>query len=770
MNILLVDSSPIYREILQQYLSHFPGVQVVLARSRQEATALIAATKFDFFVVAGQLPDSDGISFSRELRQQGHARVEPVVLLTGTPSAEMAAAATQAGVTELFRKQDIDELLRFMRHYVELMQPMRCRILYIEDARDQRLVLEELLRSWGATVDAFAMADEAWQSFAENDYDLVLCDVVLGGRMTGSRLINRIRRLPLPKGGVPILAVTAFDNPGRRIELFQLGVDDYVQKPILDEELRARIHNLLVRKRAVERNEMLLSATALGVAIVDRAGSIETLDDNARAIFGLEASDYIQQAPMLELQAEKLTDCAPKVLTMLLQGRSLQRQRCHGKRKSGESFPIELTGLEIESGANGQRFALLVRDISEEQQLATHLVRAKDAAERAERMKGEFLANMSHEIRTPLNAILGIAHLLKYDALSEEQKTSVDHIEAAGQHLLALISDILDLSKIEAGRMELELLPMSVEETILEVANMVEPQLAAKGVEFKVDTGEVPDIVYGDPLRLRQALLNYASNAVKFTEQGTVTLRTRVLKDEGEAVLLRFEVEDTGIGIPPEALGSIFSAFRQADNSTTRRYGGTGLGLAITQELAEAMGGEVGVSSRPGMGSIFWLTARLKCGSERRAAGRSTAAELPPEEVLRERFRGVKVLLVEDEVVNRMVAGNIIGRLGFAVDVAENGEVALEKVHANEYDLVLMDMLMPNMDGIEATRRIRAIEGRATMPIIALTANAFAEEKRRCLDAGMNGFVSKPFHPQTLYSTMLQCLERASIVKGAAQL
>ena len=769
MNILLVDSSPIYREILQQYLSHFPGVQVMLARSRQEAMELIAASKFDFFVVSGQLPDGDGVSFSRELRQLGHARVEPVVLLTATPSAELATAATHAGVTELFRKQDIDELLRFMRHYVELMQPMRCRILYIEDARDQRMVLEELLRSWGATVDAFAMADEAWQSFAENDYDLVLCDVVLGGRMTGPRLINRIRRLPLPKGGVPILAVTAFDNPGRRIELFQLGVDDYVQKPILDEELRARIHNLLVRKRAVERSEMLLSATALGVAIVDRDGRVETLDDNARAMFGLDASDAAQQAPILGVPAEKLTDCAADVLKMLLQGQNIQRRKCQGKRKSGEYFPIELTGLEIESGANGQRFALLVRDVSEEQQLSSHLLRAKDAAERAERMKGEFLANMSHEIRTPLNAILGIAHLLKYDDLSIEQKTSVDHIEAAGQHLLALISDILDLSKIEAGRLELESIPLSIEETMLEVVSMVEPQLAAKGVELKVESGEVPAIVYGDPLRLRQAILNFASNAVKFTELGSVTLRTRVLEDAGDTVLLRFEVEDTGIGIPPEALDTIFSAFRQADNSTTRRYGGTGLGLAITQELAEAMGGEVGVSSRQGIGSVFWLTARLKCGTERRAVGRASVAELPAEEVLRERYRGVKILLVEDEVVNRMVASNIIGRLGCAVDLAENGEVALEMVRQNTYDLVLMDMLMPNMDGVEATRRIRQMEGRAALPIIALTANAFAEEKRRCLEAGMNGFVSKPFHPQTLYSTMLQCLERASIVRGKAQ-
>ncbi len=769
MNILLVDSSPIYREILQQYLSHFPGVQVMLARSRQEAMELIAASQFDFFVVSGQLPDGDGVSFSRELRQLGHARVEPVVLLTATPSAELATAATHAGVTELFRKQDIDELLRFMRHYVELMQPMRCRILYIEDARDQRMVLEELLRSWGATVDAFAMADEAWQSFAEKDYDLVLCDVVLGGRMTGPRLINRIRRLPLPKGGVPILAVTAFDNPGRRIELFQLGVDDYVQKPILDEELRARIHNLLVRKRAVERSEMLLSATALGVAIVDRDGRVETLDDNARAMFGLEACDCTQQAPMLGLPAEKLTDCAAEVLKTLLQGQSIQRQKCQGKRKSGEAFPIELTGLEIESGANGQRFALLVRDVSEEQQLSSHLLRAKDAAELAERMKGEFLANMSHEIRTPLNAILGIAHLLKYDNLSIEQKTSVDHIEAAGQHLLALISDILDLSKIEAGRLELESIPLSIEETMLEVVSMVEPQLAAKGVELKVEAGELPAIVYGDPLRLRQAILNYASNAVKFTELGTVTLRSRVLEDSGDSVLLRFEVEDTGIGIPPEALDSIFSAFRQADNSTTRRYGGTGLGLAITQELAEAMGGEVGVSSRQGIGSVFWLTARLKCGTERRAIGRASAAELPAEEVLRERYRGVKILLVEDEVVNRMVASNIIGRLGVTVDLAENGEVALDMVRQNTYDLVLMDMLMPNMDGLEATRRIRQLEGRTGLPIIALTANAFAAEKRRCLEAGMNGFVSKPFHPQTLYSTMLQCLERASIVRGQAQ-
>uniref|UniRef100_Q47C54 Sensory/regulatory protein RpfC n=1 Tax=Dechloromonas aromatica (strain RCB) TaxID=159087 RepID=Q47C54_DECAR len=759
MNILVVDATHLYRDILQRALGHYADVRVELALSQQEAREIVARETFHFFIISGQLPDGDGIELAKALRADGRAKAEPIVLLTSSASSGLATQAEQAGVSELFRKQDIDELLRFMRHYVELLQPMRCRILYVEDSRDQRALLEAQLRDWGMTVDAFASADEAWLAFEANDYDLVLCDVVLGGHMTGTRLINRIRRLPLPKGETPVLAVTAFDNPLRRIELFQLGVDDYVQKPILAEEIRARLHNLLTRKRAVERSQMLLAATALGVVVVGQDAVIESMDDNSLDMFRPATQPVLGQPLSILLPEEKNPGLLGQMMQRVMAEERISGLKAVGQRGDGEDFPVELTIIEINSGDGVRHFALLARDISEEQALATYLTRASEAAERAEQMKTAFLANMSHEIRTPLNAIIGMAHILSRTELDTAQKKYVGHIDAAGEHLLGLITNVLDMSKIEAGRLELENIPLAVENIVFEVLSMVADQAAEKGLDVRIGELDAPSGLVGDPVRLRQALLNYVSNAIKFTADGSIDVRVITQAVSEDSVLLRFEVADTGIGISAEARDEIFSAFRQADNSTTRRYGGTGLGLAITRQLAELMGGEVGVSSTPGQGSLFWFTASLKRASAplARPAIPLLSAE-SAEVVLARDFAGCRFLLVEDEVINRHVAEAILSRLNCEIDTAKDGREAVDLASRNDYALILMDMLMPNMGGLEATQCIRQLPGGEKVPIVALTANAFAYEKQRCLDIGMNGFVTKPIRPEVLFETMLRCL------------
>ncbi|QRM19348.1 response regulator [Dechloromonas sp. TW-R-39-2] len=386
----------------------------------------------------------------------------------------------------------------------------------------------------------------------------------------------------------------------------------------------------------------------------------------------------------------------------------------------------------------------------------TALSIAKEAAEVASRAKTAFLANMSHEIRTPLNAISGMAHLIRRGGLPPEQIGRLDKLEAAGRHLIEIINMVLDLSKIEAGKLVLEETVFRPASLFENVASMLQERAAEKQLQLVVRTGNLPASVVGDPTRLQQGLLNYASNAVKFTERGSVSLSGAVLAEEADHVVLRFEVGDTGIGIAPEAQARLFSAFEQADNSTTRKYGGTGLGLAITAKIAEAMGGEVGVSSTPGQGSTFWLTVRLK---KHRLPDQSSPMQQPDAgERLKAAFAGRRVLLAEDEPVNREIAQILLDEVGLVIDSAEDGEEAVRLASQQHYDVVLMDMQMPRMDGLEATRRIRQLPGGTALPIVAMTANAFAEDKARCLAAGMDYFTTKPIDPDVLYTVLLACL------------
>ena len=755
MNILLVDNTPLYRNILQQSLGGLGTFRLHFAGSIAEALAACGETHFSFFIVAWQLVDGDGVVFARELRDRCLAPLEPIVLLTASPSAELYEAASQAGVAEIFRKQDIEELVTFMRRFLAVFDPMPCRVLYVEDARDQRLLLEDRMRSWGMQVDSFASGDEAWLALQDTDYDLVLCDVVLGGRMSGSRLINRIRRLPGSKGDVPILATTAFDNPARRIDLFHLGIDDYIAKPILYLELQARIQNILARKRAVDRSRLLLEATALAVIVVNGQGLVESWDGNAQAMFGSTEAEALGQDVLALVLADPAAVAGDGGMACLVAAGGSEKRRFAARRKGGQPFPAELLLLEVDHPGPGANYALLVRDLSEEVELEHRLRDAKDAAERMGRLKGEFLANMSHEIRTPLNGVLGMAQigLREADGQSGTQEV-LRKIINSGKLLQGVIDDILDFSKIEAGKLTVETAPVDLSEVLEQFRDLIEPQAGAKGLTLRFEKSpDLPAGCLGDSLRLRQVLMNLLANAVKFTISGCVTLAAG---REGDRLL--FTVSDTGVGISPEHLPRLFNAFEQGDGSTTRRFGGTGLGLAITQRLVELMGGSIAVTSERHVGSSFCVRLPYR---ELPAAGTLVPATPAATAASADRLGGLSILVAEDNEVNQIVIEAILLAEGASVRLVGDGKQAVEAVRgaaAGEFDIVLMDVMMPVLDGYAATRAILVLN--PGLPVVGQTAHALEEERGRCRESGMVDHIAKPIDPEELVATILRHVRR----------
>ena len=389
------------------------------------------------------------------------------------------------------------------------------------------------------------------------------------------------------------------------------------------------------------------------------------------------------------------------------------------------------------------------------------LMKSRDEAQKSTRAKSAFLANMSHEIRTPMNAIIGLTHLVSRSKLDAYQRERIGEVSAAARHLLELIDDILDLSKIEAGMMVLDDAEFSTAELIDGALGMVSERAKAKGLRLEVDAGELPGHLRGDKVKLSQITINLLSNAVKFTETGTVRLRARILEEDSERVHILMEVEDTGPGIAVDHQALLFNAFEQADNSLSRKHGGTGLGLALSRQLSRAMGGDTSFSSVPGVGSTFRFTAWLERGCDReQAAGAASDARTPwsgeAEALIRQQHGGQRILLAEDNPINRFVAQELLRSAGLLVETAADGAAAVAMVRAHPFDLVLMDMQMPELDGLEATRALR--DTGHLLPIVAMTANAYIEDRLACLAAGMNDHVTKPVEPEALFSILVRWL------------
>ena len=541
---------------------------------------------------------------------------------------------------------------------------------------------------------------------------------------------------------------------------FQRLAENYRQQ-LAEAQARYKARADLSEARYAEKSDLLeitLAHMNQGIALVDREGKVLIFNKRSVEYCGIDETQFTLPADVKDIFAVQWQngefglngELLPEDVRQYFLKRTGTLPRSYIRRRPNGTV-LEVRTEFLPSGGMVQSYT----DITE-------LVAAKEAAEAGARAKSAFLATMSHEIRTPLNGVLGMAALLRRSGLSAEQLDQVETIRNCGDALLGIIDDILSFSKLESGMVEIEQVPFGLARLVNAAVRVSLGAAQAKGLELTFELRpELPAFVRGDEKRLRQVLLNLLSNAVKFTPRGSVRLRVRGSEADGEP-RLRFEVVDTGIGIPESAKDRLFKEFSQADASINRRFGGTGLGLAISKRLIEAMGGAIGVVSTPGAGSTFWFEIPLQV-AEPTAEPADPAADLQNPEA------ALHILVVEDMVVNQKLAKGMLRSLGHVVDIAEDGEAALAKVQARSYDLILMDMQMPRMNGLEATAAIRALESSKSVPIIAMTANVFDTDRENCLAAGMNDFVGKPINVSDLAAAIARVHPKGAKPSSAVQ-
>ncbi len=632
------------------------------------------------------------------------------------------------------------------------------KILTIDDDKiDALSIVRSISKSdINAEIDSAYSAKEGFEKLDKEQYDLIFLDYMLPDS-DGISILQKIRCLGIE---VPVIFITSQGDAQIASQAILAGASDYMPKSLLTADgISHSVRNaikLYESQNLRKKTELALKINAKRLSEAQKLAKIGSWEINlndgdvyfSEGMFSILELDS-KQKPSLSLIKSCITSLTDLQLfesnLKEIVGREDEIHFSHRiMAKNGAVKHINQYITCINDDTNIPITILgTIQDISEQKQTEKELIQAKNIAENSVKVKERFLTNMSHEIRTPMNGVMGFARILEDTNLDENQMQSIEAIKTAGDNLMVIINDILDFSKIEADMMTFESIQFSLSKTVKSVVELLLPSALKKNIVLKetIDP-QVNDAIIGDPTRLSQILINLIGNAVKFTEEGQVELVVTKVSGSDLVSLINFNVIDSGIGIPADKVDSIFESFTQASDETTRKFGGTGLGLTITRKLVELQGGSIVVRSEIGTGSEFSFDIQYKNAAVDNVNSSKEAKKNRDFSFLKDK----KILLAEDNKINQLLTRKVFERWDKQIEIAENGLIAFEKIKENDYDIILMDIQMPEMDGNEVTEQVRKLSGhKSKVPIIALTAHATTDEERRCITSGMDDYLSKPY-------------------------
>lgn len=810
IKILIIEDNPGDIQLIDIYLRNSFGEKYSLSVANYLADGIehLLKEKFDIIILDLTLPDSYGLETFKKIDEFTHSPKVPIIVLTGLEDESIGINAMKLGAQDFLVKGSIKgkELSRSINYSIErfkLLKDLSDNAKKLEkqseDLKKEQLKLSEAQKlahvgswEWDIKENNVAWSEEMYAIYELNQKDVIVSNEKINEMIhvaDKANLTSNIREAI--QSQEPFSFYYRIVTANKTIKTIHTRGKVVVDKSGKTIKIVGTDQDVTEQIKKIELEKLVLAATQSynSVIIFDKNQQVEWVNEGFTRLTGYALKD-IKDKPIGILRGNDSKGVSQQIeiFESILREKKPITYENINYTKQGKTYWVITTATPIlDKDGELERIIAIESDISlrkkmEEELLEANkkteealnkahktldeLTKAKKMLEESMKVKEQFMANMSHEIRTPMNAVVGFTDLLLKTEITTEQKQYIDAVKTSGKNLLVIINDILDFSKMQSGKFVFEDIEFQLSQVISTITELMLPKSIEKNIRLSVTIDKkIPDYLIGDPMRLNQIILNLLGNAIKFTNQGEIKIEANLLSQDNNQVELAFSVIDNGLGIPKEKLSSIFEEFTQASNETTRQFGGTGLGLSIVKQLVELQGGKVSVKSQLGSGSTFTFNLKLKRGKSHIIAQENEENFSKTDDI--QRLDGLNVLLVEDNVLNQILAKKVLSDWNLKVDVAENGLIAVEKLKNNNYDFVLMDIQMPEMDGYAASSTIRKTlnSPKKDIPIIAMTAHALAGEEEKCINAGMNGYISKPFDPQVLYSKILLVLKQKSFFK-----